>query len=137
MVGWNLIFLLPIPINKQDLSGIKIYQSRRLWSILIFSSTIHPYKFDYNKRKISIIFNLPLISSFQGCNYSFIYSTKITRQTYHLHESLQPILPSCCCCIFRKFSTLRTWTQSSIHGDFILSWWRRNHSTISTYISSR
>ena len=122
MATWHVFRLLPRPINKQDLDSIKISQSSRLWSIFIFPPTRHPSKVIHVKRKLSSIQKSNSIQLKQGCNYSFIYSTKITRRTYQLHESWQRILPYCCCCLLHEYSTCITWTQSSRTCDLLLSW---------------
>ena len=50
-----------------------------------FPPTGHPYKVIHSKGKLSSILKSTSISPCQGYNYSFVYSTKITRQTYELY----------------------------------------------------
>ena len=83
MLGCHSICLLTTPINKQYISGIKISQNSILLSILIFSSVGYPFKVSHRKIKLSIIIKSSTGSPFQWFNYSFVYSTKITRKTYH------------------------------------------------------
>ena len=110
LMGCHYIRIRPVPVNNQDTDSIKITQSIRLWSINIVSPTGYSYKFIHIKRKLSITHKIPSSSPCQLCNYSFINSTKIKCQTYHLHGYWQWFWPSCCCCILNEPSTWSTWT---------------------------
>ena len=82
---FHLVRLLIIPINKNYMAGIQISQCIRLWCIFICYTTVNPSKAIHSKIKLSSILKSPYDSHFQGWNYSFIYTTKITRQNYHLN----------------------------------------------------
>ena len=136
IVEGHLIRILKILINRQDMNRIKITQSGILWYLIIFSPTGHPYKVRHSKIKLSIIIKSPLSSPFQGCNYSFLCSTKIKCKNYHLHEYWPRIWPSCCCCICHDYSTWRNCNQSSRPCDLILPRQRIIPTTITPLVSS-
>ena len=118
MEGFHSFYLFPIPIKKQDLTGIEITQSGRLWYIFICPLNLHPPKFSHRKIKLAMVIKSTSSSPCQGWNYSFLYNNKTTRQNYPLYESWQQIWPYCCCCIFHDSSTWKTWTQIPRLCDF-------------------
>ena len=123
-----MLFVLPFS---------NIYQPTRSGRHTFICLTIrHLSKVSHTEIKISSIIKNTSSPPFQRCNYSFIYSTKITCQTYHLHESLKLIQPHCWCCICHKPSNCRDWTQIWRPCDLFLSWWRVNPPTIPPLISS-
>ena len=137
MVGCHQFRLIPIPINKKDLAVIKISQISRLWYIIIFPPTGYPYKVRHRKIGLPSILKSTLILPCQGCNYSFLYITKITCQTHHPHEPWQHIWPSCYCCLCHESSACRNLTQISIPCDLISPWKGGRPTTIPPYISSK
>ena len=55
MMVFHYFRLLPIPINKQDMSGLQITQRSILWSIFIFPPTGNQYKVSHSNTKLSRI----------------------------------------------------------------------------------
>ena len=133
-MGCHYILLLPIYINKQDLSGIQITQSIILLSIQHFYPNRHSSKVRHRKRKLSNILRIPLFSPSQRWYYSFIVSTKITCKTYQLHKYCQWIWPYCCFCILHESSTWWNLTQIKRPCDFISPRRRRITPIVPPYL---
>ena len=119
MLGFHLIHIIPIHINKQELPGIKIAQINRLLYITIFIPPNTNPKSDAAKKLPSIL-NIPSNSYCQRYNYSLINITKIKCQNYQFNKHWEWIWPSWCCCICHEYSTCSTWTQITIPHNFIL-----------------